>query len=120
MYKRQAQTIQNQAVVFGDPVQTQFILLSQGLFHARFDFVEKYVCLLYTSRGVDPEKFMAYIRSKVAGEGMYYLLLDEIQMLDCFEACLLYTSFPQDFFSDEVCRTISRIAFISCTAVVVL
>ena len=39
-------------------------------------------------RGVDPEKFMAYIRSKVAGEGMYYLLLDEIQMLDCFEAVL--------------------------------
>ena len=40
------------------------------------------------NRGVDPEKFMAYIRSKVAGEGMYYLLLDEIQMLDCFEAVL--------------------------------
>lgn len=39
-------------------------------------------------RGVDPEKFMAYIRFKVAGEGMYYLLLDEIQMLDCFEAVL--------------------------------
>ena len=39
-------------------------------------------------RGVDPEKFMAYIRSKVAGEGMYCLLLDEIQMLDCFEAVL--------------------------------
>ena len=38
--------------------------------------------------GVDPEKFMAYIRSKVVGEGMYYLLLDEIQMLDCFEAVL--------------------------------
>ena len=39
-------------------------------------------------RGVDPEKFMAYIRSKVIDEGMYYLLLDEIQMLDCFEAVL--------------------------------
>ena len=39
-------------------------------------------------RGVDPEKFMAYIRSKVTDEGMYYLLLDEIQMLDCFEAVL--------------------------------
>lgn len=39
-------------------------------------------------RGVDPEKFMAYVRSKVVGEGMYYLLLDEIQMLDCFEAVL--------------------------------
>lgn len=39
-------------------------------------------------RGVDPEKFVAYIRSRVAGEGMYYLLLDEIQLLDCFEAVL--------------------------------
>lgn len=39
-------------------------------------------------RGVDPEKFMAYIRSQVTGEGMYYLLLDEIQQLDCFEAVL--------------------------------
>ena len=27
-------------------------------------------------------------RSKVVGEEMYYLLLDEIQMLDCFEAVL--------------------------------
>lgn len=39
-------------------------------------------------RGVDPEKFMAYIRSKVTDNEMYYLLLDEIQMLDCFEAVL--------------------------------
>lgn len=39
-------------------------------------------------RGVDLEKFMAYIRSKVAGEGMYYLLLDEIRLLDCFETVL--------------------------------
>lgn len=39
-------------------------------------------------RGVDPEKFMAYIRSKVIDEGMYYLLLDEIQMLDCFETVI--------------------------------
>lgn len=39
-------------------------------------------------RGVDPEKFMEYIRSKVNGQGMYYLLLDEIQMLDCFEAVM--------------------------------
>ena len=39
-------------------------------------------------RGADPEKFTAYIRTKVAEGGMYYLLLDEIQMLDCFEAVL--------------------------------
>lgn len=39
-------------------------------------------------RGVDPEKFMAYIRSKVTAEGMYYLLLDEVQLMDCFESVL--------------------------------
>ena len=39
-------------------------------------------------RGANPEKFMAYIRSKVTDDDMYYLLLDEIQMLDCFEAVL--------------------------------
>ena len=39
-------------------------------------------------RGADPEKFTAYIRAKVANDGMYYLLLDEIQMLDCGEAVL--------------------------------
>ncbi|MDO4304840.1 MAG: AAA family ATPase, partial [Bacillota bacterium] len=39
-------------------------------------------------RGADPEKFMDYVRSKVVDDGMYYLLLDEIQMLDCFEAVL--------------------------------
>lgn len=31
---------------------------------------------------------MAYIRSKVIDEGMYYLLLDEIEELDCFESVL--------------------------------
>ena len=39
-------------------------------------------------RGVDPEKFTKYIQSKMTDDGMYYLLLDEIQMLDCFEAVL--------------------------------
>ncbi len=39
-------------------------------------------------RGVDPEKFMAYIRSQITDDKMYYLLLDEIQMMDCFEAVL--------------------------------
>ena len=39
-------------------------------------------------RGVDPEKFMAYIRSKVTADGMYYLLLDEVQLMDCFESVL--------------------------------
>lgn len=39
-------------------------------------------------RGVDPEKFISYIRSKVTADGMYYLLLDEVQLMDCFEAVL--------------------------------
>ena len=39
-------------------------------------------------RGADPEKFIAYIRSRVTGEGRYYLLLDEVQMMDCFESVL--------------------------------
>lgn len=39
-------------------------------------------------RRVDPEKFMTYIRSKMTDTGMYYLLLDEVQMLDCFESVL--------------------------------
>lgn len=39
-------------------------------------------------RGADPEKFMAYIRSQIVDNGMYYLLLDEIQLLDCFETVL--------------------------------
>lgn len=39
-------------------------------------------------RGVDPEKFLAYIRSKLTDRDMYYLLLDEVQLLDCFESVL--------------------------------
>lgn len=37
---------------------------------------------------VDPEKFMAYIRSMIKDNDMYYLLLDEVQLLDCFESVL--------------------------------
>lgn len=39
-------------------------------------------------RKADPEKFMTYIRSKTQESGTYYLLLDEVQMLDCFETVL--------------------------------
>lgn len=39
-------------------------------------------------RRTDPEKFMAYIRSQMIDSEMHYLLLDEVQMLDCFEAVL--------------------------------
>ena len=40
------------------------------------------------NRKVNPEKFMAFVRSKVTDSDMYYLLLDEVQMLDCFETVL--------------------------------
>lgn len=49
---------------------------------------ESLIQMSQEQRGADPEKFTAYIRTKVADGGMYYLLLDEIQMLDCFEAVL--------------------------------
>ena len=39
-------------------------------------------------RGVDPEKFISFINSKIEDNETYYLLLDEIQMLDCFVAVL--------------------------------
>ena len=39
-------------------------------------------------RGADPEKFMAYIRAQIKDDGMYYLLLDEVQLMDYFEAVL--------------------------------
>lgn len=49
---------------------------------------EKLIQIEKEKRRVDPEKFMAYIRSKLTDQGMYYLLLDEVQLLDCFESVL--------------------------------
>lgn len=37
---------------------------------------------------VDPKKFMAYVSQRMTDGDMYYLLLDEVQNLDCFEAVL--------------------------------
>ena len=39
-------------------------------------------------RKVDPEKFMTYINDKIVDDGMYYLLLDEVQNLGYFERCV--------------------------------
>ena len=39
-------------------------------------------------RGANPEKFMMYIQGQIKDDRMYYLLLDEIQMLDSFVAVL--------------------------------
>ena len=49
---------------------------------------ESLIALEKEKRKVDPEKFMSYIRSKMTDDNTYYLLLDEIQLLDCFEAVL--------------------------------
>ncbi len=49
---------------------------------------ESLIQLEKEKRLVNPDKFMAYIRSKITDGDMYYLLLDEVQMMDCFEAVL--------------------------------
>ena len=49
---------------------------------------ESLIELQKNNRKVDPEKFMAYIRSKIVDKGVYYLLLDEVQMMDSFETVL--------------------------------
>lgn len=36
----------------------------------------------------DPDKFYAYVESSIRDSDMYYLLLDEVQRLDCFEDVL--------------------------------
>lgn len=38
--------------------------------------------------GVNPERFVKYIRSRITDQEMYYLLLDEVQLLDSFETVL--------------------------------
>lgn len=49
---------------------------------------ENIITLEKERRKVDPTKFMGYIQSKMKDEGMYSLLLDEVQFLDCFESVL--------------------------------
>ena len=49
---------------------------------------ESMIKLQSEKRKADPEKFMAYIRSLLSDDGMYYLLLDEVQMLGAFETVL--------------------------------
>jgi uncharacterized protein len=62
-------------------------------------------------RGVDPEKFIAYISSKLTDNEMYYLLLDEIQLLDCFETVLngyLYKDNVDVFVTGSNARFLSK------------
>ena len=45
---------------------------------------ENIVTLEKEKRKVNPDKFMTYIQSKMTDKETYYLLLDEVQLLDCF------------------------------------
>ena len=49
---------------------------------------ESIVTLEKEKRKVDPNKFMDYVQAKLTDNGTYYLLLDEVQLLDCFESVL--------------------------------
>lgn len=49
---------------------------------------ESLIELQEKDKKVNPEKFMAYIRARVTDGEMYYLLLDEVQLLGSFEAVL--------------------------------
>ena len=49
---------------------------------------ENLIKLETSNKKADPEKFLDYIRAKITGSGMHYLLLDEVQMLGAFEAVL--------------------------------
>ena len=40
------------------------------------------------NRKVNPDRFVSYIQSQIIDSDMYYLLLDEVQMMDSFEAVL--------------------------------
>ncbi len=49
---------------------------------------ESLIQLEKEGRKVDPEKFLAHVRAQIKDKSMYYLLLDEVQLLDCFESVL--------------------------------
>lgn len=49
---------------------------------------ENIVLIEKEKRKVDPNKFMKYVQSKIIDNEVYYLLLDEVQLLDCFESVL--------------------------------
>lgn len=37
----------------------------------------------------NPDNLYAFVESRIKDDSMYYLLLDEVQMLDCFEDVLM-------------------------------
>jgi len=54
---------------------------------------EDFLAIYSGKRKADPHKLMEFIKGKVKGDGMHYLLLDEVQLLGSFEAVL--NSFAQ-------------------------
>lgn len=49
---------------------------------------ENLIDLAVEKRKVNPKKFNDYVKSKIVDDEIYYILLDEIQLLDSFEAVL--------------------------------
>ncbi len=49
---------------------------------------EDLIQLQKKKRKVDPTKFLAYINKKITDDKMHYLLLDEVHLMDSFEAVL--------------------------------
>ena len=49
---------------------------------------ESLIDLQRKKRRVNPEKFISYIQTQISDDAEYILLLDEVQLLDCFESVL--------------------------------
>lgn len=49
---------------------------------------ENVITLEKEKRKVDPDKFVSYIKSRITDNDIYYILLDEVQLMDCFESVL--------------------------------
>ena len=49
---------------------------------------ENFIELEKNKQKVDPKKFMNFIKNKILDDEIYYLLLDEVQNLGCFESVL--------------------------------
>lgn len=49
---------------------------------------EDIIVLEKQKRKVDSSRFMKYVQDRMTDDEMYYLLLDEVQFLDCFESVL--------------------------------
>lgn len=71
---------------------------------------ENSILLEKEKRKVDPKKFLEYITLKTNNKEEFYLLLDEIQLLDCFESVLNSFLYKSNF---DVYVTGSNARFLS-------